>query len=302
MSIDVAQAVPVRGRPLEVELWSNRWIIHPMARRLAIWLARTPATPNMVSCFGVLAPLCAALAYTGLQPPVSVALGFLCHASWHVFDGADGELARRTGRASPTGELVDGVCDYTGQAILYVALAWMLSHSIGPWAWPLAALSGAARAVQANSYESRRRIYRYWGYGGGWIRQSLAEPQQDQPKGWLAKLGRAYLAISDRVARPAAIMEQAMAVRVARGGRLETYARGVFRCCQVEALKVSKPLSANARTVALGVAMAFGSPLWFFIYETVVLTALLLWSIRVHREADEVTTGFLLNPPRTTGL
>jgi hypothetical protein len=92
-----------------------------------------------------------------------------------------------------------------------------------------------------------------------------------------------------------------MTVRVAQGGRLETDARGVFRCCQLEALKVSKPLSANARTIALGVAMALGSPLWFFVYETVVLTALLVWSIRVHREADEATTYVLLNSPRTTG-
>ena len=36
------------------------------------------------------------------------------------------DLARLTGKASPTGELVDGVCDYSAHVVLYVVLAAML--------------------------------------------------------------------------------------------------------------------------------------------------------------------------------
>src|SRR5207248_612760 len=131
---------------------------------------------------------------------VSVVGGFACQLAWHVLDGADGELARRTGKSSPSGEVVDGVCDYLSQASVYSALALMLSHTLGGWAWALAATSGAARAVQANSYESRRRIYQYWGYGGRWIRQTVSGGD-GAPKGWLGFFARAYLSISDRVAR-----------------------------------------------------------------------------------------------------
>jgi phosphatidylglycerophosphate synthase len=38
----------------------------------------------------------------------------MLHMGWHVLDGADGDLARMTGRASPQGELFDGICDYVG--------------------------------------------------------------------------------------------------------------------------------------------------------------------------------------------
>ena len=46
--------------------------------------------------------------------------------AWHVTDGADGDLARLKGTASPTGELVDGVCDYSGHVFMYFAFAFLL--------------------------------------------------------------------------------------------------------------------------------------------------------------------------------
>src|SRR5207244_1396555 len=103
-----------------------------------------------------------------------------------------GDLARRTGRTSQVGEIVDGLCDYVGQAILYAALAVVLARAIGSWAWPVALTSAVARAVQANSYESRRREYQYWGHGRPWIRQTLFADRLER-RGVLAALGRLYL-------------------------------------------------------------------------------------------------------------
>src|SRR3954463_9278032 len=111
------------GRPPEMDDWLNARIFHPLAQRLARLLVPTPLTPNMVSVAGGLAIVAAALLYTRLEWPLSVALGVLAHASWHVLDGADGDLARMPGRSSPLGEMIDGVCDYFGHIVLYVLLA-----------------------------------------------------------------------------------------------------------------------------------------------------------------------------------
>jgi hypothetical protein len=287
------------GKPPELELWSNRWIVHPLSRRLAILLIPTPLTPNMVSCLGVVAAAGAAYFYgaqnwDGPAWPWSVACGFLCHVGWHVIDGADGELARRTGRSSPTGEVVDGVCDYAGQAVLYLALALLLSRTLGGWAWPLALLSGLSRAVQANSYESRRRTYQYWAYGAGWLRQSMDGAKgQDAPSGLLAALGRAYLAISERVARANGQLERALAAQLAESPAAAERARDLYRQGQAPALRAAQPLSANARTIALGLSMAGGSPLYFFLYEIVGLAFVLVWSLRVQVRADAAVTAAL---------
>jgi len=274
------------GKPQEIELWSNRILIHPLSRRVAGLLAPTPVTPNAVSCMGVAASAAGAFCYVALPWPAAAAAGFACQLAWHVLDGADGELARRTGRSSPSGEVVDGVCDYLAQVVLYSALALILSRTFGPWAWALAAASGAARAVQANSYESRRRTYQFWGYGRGWLRQSLGGGAREAPRGWLGVLGRAYLAVSDRVTPPNPQLDAAMRRRLDQGGTVAAQARALYRGVQVRAIVAAAPLASNLRTMAIGASMLAGSPLYFFLFEIFGLTGVLLWSLRVQACAD----------------
>lgn len=274
------------GKPQEIELWTNRVLIHPMSRRLATLLAPTPITPNIVSCMGALASAMAAACYLGLPWPWGVAAGFGLQIAWHVLDGADGALARLTGRSSPTGEVVDGVCDYLAQLILYSALAYILSASLGGWAWLLALGSGVSRAVQANSYESRRRTYQFWGYGGVWLKQSLGGQAREAPRGWLGALGHAYLAVSDRVAPSNPALETAMNRRLSLGLAEAAEARSVYRALQARAISAAAPLSANLRSIAIAVSMLAGSPLYFFLFEILGLTAVLMWSLRVQARSD----------------
>jgi phosphatidylserine synthase len=246
----------------------------------------------MVSVAGAGAAAAAAVCYAGLAYPLSVAAGFLAHVTWHVLDGADGELARRTGRSSPTGELVDGICDYAGQAILYAGLAVVLAAALGIWAWPLALASGLARAVQANSYESRRREYQYWGYGGSWIRQTLSAGGPSPPGG-LAALGRLYLVLSAKVARTNPQLQQALDRGLQSPGEGASQTRALYRAHQRRVIAAAAPLSANARTIALVLSMALGSPLYYFLYETFGLTLVLLWSLHAQRRADAALLGEL---------
>src|SRR5690606_30901139 len=85
--------------------------------------------------------------------PLTVAIGLALHLLWHVVDGADGDLARLTGRSSPRGELVDGICDYTSHAVLYLILGSLLHEQIGAVAWVLAVGAGLCRSLQAILYD-----------------------------------------------------------------------------------------------------------------------------------------------------
>ncbi|HEY3697177.1 CDP-alcohol phosphatidyltransferase family protein [Phenylobacterium sp.] len=281
------------GKPQEIELWSNRRLIHPLSRRLAEALRSTPVTPNAVSCMGVGASAAAAACYWGLSWPASVAAGFLCQIAWHVLDGADGELARRTGRSSPSGEVVDGVCDYLGQFVLYSALVLILARSLHGWAWALGLASGLARVLQANSYESRRRNYQYWACGRGWLKQSLGAGSRAAPRGWMAALAAAYLALSERVAGSCAELDAALSERLRQGADVERRTRLLYRRIQAPAVNAAAPLSANARTIAIGVSMLAGTPLYFFVYESVGLSLFLLWSLRLQAQADRALLAAL---------
>jgi phosphatidylglycerophosphate synthase len=165
---------PAKGRAPELEDALNRHLYHPLARRLARLLQPTGISPNAVSVAGMLLVWAAAWAYVTIVWPYGALLGFALHLGWHVVDGADGDLARLTGRASPTGEMVDGLCDYAAHVVLYLTLAAMLDDRIGAMAWILASAAGASHAFQTNHAESHRRNYLWWAYGVPWLKHAQA--------------------------------------------------------------------------------------------------------------------------------
>lgn len=258
---------PRTGKPREAQGWSNAHLFHPAAKRLASWLARTPVTPNMVSVFGAAMVVTAGLLYAWVATPAAIVAGFAIHLAWHVVDGADGDLARMTGRASPIGEVVDGLCDYSGHIVLYLLLAGALFPTLGWAAWGLAVAAGVSRVVQSVYAETQRRTYLWWAYGVPWLRTS----------GSTSAAGRLYLAISRALGAGTGAVEP-----FAGDPRLAPLAKREGR----RTLPLQVALGANARTVLLGLSMIAGSAAWFFLIEASVLNVLLLVSIVQQRRAS----------------
>lgn len=279
---------PAIGKPPELEDSLNLHLFHPLSRRIARALAPTPVTPNAVSVTGFVLVLAAGLAYTGLDWPLSVLVGFALHAFWHVVDGADGDLARLTGRTSPIGELVDGVCDYAGHVALYILLAAFLDDRIGGWAWAIASLAGVSRILQSNHAESQRRMYLWRAYGVPWLRQTESSEASALRRETVftrvfGPMARGYLALAEAMSPHAAAVDRAMATAFERRRRL----RGVYREASRTVLFLQRALGANPRTVLLGLSMAFGTPLYFFIAECTLFNLLLLLSVRWQNDLNQ---------------
>lgn len=270
MSADLAAAPPAPGRPLEIEEWTNRRIVHPLSKALVDRLEPTGISPNQVSVLGAVMAACSGLSYLALPWPLVAFAGLGFGVLWHVFDGADGQLARRTGRASPNGELVDGICDHAGQLALYLCLAISLSRQIGPLAFLLALGAGLSRAAQANAYETCRRNYRRWVYGASWIRQTLGSVDSKTGAG----LARLYLAVSEKVSADDHALESAMAETTA--GPKAARARAIYQVHMQPVVKRASLLSANWRTLAVFLSVLAGSPLWYLLWELVALNLALI--------------------------
>lgn len=277
-----------RDRRPELEDSLNRYLYHPLAGRLARLLRPAGISPNAVSVAGMVLVWAAAGAYTMVPWPMGAALGFALHLLWHVVDGADGDLARLTGRASPTGELVDGVCDYAGHAVLYIALAFMLDNSLGGWAWALAALAGASHIAQTNHAETQRRSYLWWAYGIPWLKHAQAAGDEVfEERSWFSStfawMARDYLKLPNLMtpwsARIDALAEAA-AGDPAKHARLRRLTR---RACR-RSLVFHKLVGPNPRTIILGLSMLAGSPLWFFLAEAVALNLVLAVSVAHHNK------------------
>jgi hypothetical protein len=293
-----ASASPNRtGRPPEMDDWLNGHVYHPLAQRLARLLVPTPLSPNMVSVAGGLAIVAAALLYTRLDWPVSVLAGFFAHAAWHVLDGADGDLARLTGRSSPVGEMVDGVCDYFGHIFLYVLLAAYGDRlGWGGWSWALASFAGAARIFQSNHAEGERRTYLWRGYGVPWLRQAYAARDRSLKRGLLfgavEPLARLYVAVASAGAATDEKID-ALLARACRKPGGEERARRVCRDASRLPLRLQTWLGANLRTIALAVSMAAGSPIWFFLWEIGPLNLLFAASLLAQRRSDRAIVARL---------
>jgi phosphatidylglycerophosphate synthase len=262
------------GRPSEIEEWTNLVLIHPLSRKLVDRLIPTGISPNAVSVAGVFVAAAGASAYAFLVWPASAFAGLALYVIWHVVDGADGDLARRTGRASLRGEIVDGICDHLSQVILYGALGWMAFVASGWVALPLAAFAGLSHFLQANSYETARRKYRRWVYGATSLREEL-KPAKDS--GVVARaLGLFYLSASKTVAVDDSDLEGLMARLVVSPVTAET-ARRLYREYHQPIVKRRAVLSSNHRTIMAFLSVFAGLPIAFFIYEVTILNAAMAW-------------------------
>ena len=225
----------------------------------------------MVSIAGAVMVVTAGLLYARVGTPAAIAAGFLIHLLWHVVDGADGDLARMTGRASPIGEMVDGMCDYFGHIALYLLLGSMLDDSLGWAAWLLAISAGFSRAVQSVFAESSRRSYQWWAYGVPWIQHNKA-----------ASAGMGLTGLMTRLYLGASTMLLGATTRVnaiVTGAEVDPSERQRIARLAREAgpafLLAPAVLGANPRTILLGLSMIAGTPVWFFLLEAVLLNIVL---------------------------
>jgi hypothetical protein len=276
-----------RARPRELEDPLNLHIYHPLAARLARLLVPTPISPNMVSVVSGLLVVAGALAYTRMVWPAGVLLGFTCHFLWHVVDGADGDLARMTGRASATGELVDGVCDYAGNVIMYFLFAFLLDDTLGGWAWVLAVGAGASHIVQTNHAESQRRTYLWWAYGVPWLKNAAGAGDDAvfAKQGWFSRYfgfwGTGYVRLAAWMSPGAGAIDAALAAAAGDAARTERI-RALVRRESRTSIRLEKILGGNVKTLLIGAAMAFGSAAYYFLAVAVLLNLVLAVSVRHH--------------------
>jgi phosphatidylglycerophosphate synthase len=275
-------------RPRELQDPLNHYLYHPLAWQLARRLAHTPLTPNMVSVLGALMVVAAGIAYANLAWPLGAALGMALHMGWHVVDGADGDLARLTGRSSPIGEMVDGLCDYSSHAVLYLILGWVMAQQPGFFSggigWALLVVAGVSHAVQSNHVEVQRRQYQWWVYGTPWLRHSHGQGDSATSKSIFGGLVSAYLNAASGMTPHALKIDAAVDAAKDDPARLAVIATAV-RAEAPPLLFMCKVLGPNPRAIVLGLSMFAGTPLWYMLYQAIVLNLLLAISVAMHNSA-----------------
>lgn len=278
----------IATRPRELQDPLNFYFYHPLAARLARLLLPTGISPNLVSVGGAVALVLATWAFVSLTWPLNAAIGLAFMLAWHVIDGADGDLARMTGKSSATGELVDGVCDYFGNTVMYFAFAFWLDDTLGGWAWALACSAAASHVLQTNHAETQRRLYAWRVYGRSWLRRA-AESGDDvfKKKNWFTRWfgfwGEGYVWLSNLMSPSANPLDEALA---AAGPDKTARIRALIRDRSRASLALEMALGANPKTFIIAASIALGGPLYYFLALLTALNLILIVSIVHHKRVE----------------
>ena len=277
-------------RTSEIEEWTNRVFVHPISRALVTVLARWGVSPNAVSLAGLALGAGAAWAYLDYARWPMVALGFVLMIGWHVMDGADGQLARLTGKTSEIGKALDGLADHGTFVLVYLALAVAAARAEGSWVWTWAVAAGVSHAVQASTYEAQRYAYDYWAQGKESGRVLTPDEFRAEAAGatgaaWaLGQLQLLYLVVQARTGAGGGPVEVRLAEAVRQRGRAPV--AEAYRATHLAGVRRWNLLCSNYRTVAIAVACLAGSPVWFFAFEAVVLNVVFVALLAMRRRND----------------
>ncbi len=149
-------------RNTEIEEATNLYFIHPISSWLVPVLAKAGIHPNTVSLAGAACGILAAAAYGFHETRGMVFVGLGLMVVWHILDGADGQLARLTNKVTPSGFVIDGLCDYATFGAIYIVIGLLLAKTQSGSAWVLVILAGLSHAVQSAAFERQRESYIYW--------------------------------------------------------------------------------------------------------------------------------------------
>ena len=276
-------------RTWEIEEATNRYIIHPLSRGLVTPLARWGVPPNAVSLAGMGLGAAAAVAYYHYAAWPLAVLGFALMIGWHVLDGADGQLARLTGRTSEMGKVLDGLCDHLTFALVYLSLALALTPLLGGWVWLAAALAGLSHLAQASAYEFRRQAYDFWVHGKGEAPAATLNEARQTLEGTrglersFARLHVHYLQMQRRLSAVDARLHARLHAALRKD---KDRARAAYRSVNLKSVHHWSLLCSNYRTVALFVACLAGWPVYFFLFEIVILNAVFAWLVQAQRRRN----------------
>ena len=270
----------------EIEEFTNLHIIHPISSWLVPHFIRLNITPNMVSSFGMLCGLLAGLCYYHYQTQAFAILGFMLMFMWHVFDGADGQLARATQNFSEIGKVIDGVCDYVTFISVYVGLSLALTPVVGGEIWYLSIFAGICHAIQSGAYELQRSEYDFWGKGKEnadlpSINDLIAEGEGKSALGQIAnQLHIGYIRMQYAFSGVDRNFRHSIKEVLNLAPEKENDIRSLYRELYAPAVNSWSILCANYRTFAIFLASIIGEPIYYFLFEVIALNLALIFLVQ----------------------
>lgn len=257
-------------------------------------------SPNAVTlaamCLGAGAGVC----FYFTDPAVNLA-GALLLVWANMYDSADGQLARMTGRSSTFGRMLDGFCGDVWFVTIYAAICLRLTPQWGPWAWALGAAAGYCHARQTALADYYRNVHLFFlkGKAGSELTHTSALKEACGRLSWkrnfLLKTGNLlYLRYTKGQEEQTPRLQVLLGlVRAQYADDAPEWLRRSFRAKSLPLMKYANMLSFNTRAIALFAGLLAGAPWLYFVFEATALNLMFVYMLAKHERFCAAFAGEL---------
>ena len=277
-------------KSLDTEEFIDIHFYRPIGYRWALLFNKLNVSPNSVTVASIFIGIAAGICFYFQSLAINI-VGMLLLVWANMYDSADGQLARMTGKKSALGRILDGTAGDLWFISIYAAICLRLTpEGWGIWIWLLAATTGFFHSKQAAMADYYRNIHLLFlkGKSGSELSHSPQLKENFRKMKWrdgvIYKLFEAFY-INYTVGQEAwtpRFQEMMNIIREKYDGQAPEWFRTAFRAKSLPLMKYTNMLSFNTRVIALFVSLFINMPWLYFLFEITVLNAMLLYMIRRH--------------------
>ena len=277
-------------KSLDTEEFIDIHFYRPIGYRWALLFNKLNVSPNSVTVASIFIGIAAGICFYFQSLAINI-VGMLLLVWANMYDSADGQLARMTGKKSALGRILDGTAGDLWFISIYAAIFLRLTpEGWGIWIWLLAATTGFFHSKQAAMADYYRNIHLLFLKGKSGSELSHSPQLKENFKkmkwrdGFIYKLFEAFY-INYTVGQEAwtpRCQEMMNIIREKYDGQAPEWFRTAFRAKSLPLMKYTNMLSLNTRVLALFVSLFINMPWLYFLFEITVLNAMLLYMIRRH--------------------
>lgn len=277
-------------KSLDTEEFIDIHFYRPIGYRWALLFNRLNVSPNSVTVASIFIGIAAGICFYFQSLAINI-VGMLLLVWANMYDSADGQLARMTGKKSALGRILDGTAGDLWFISIYAAICLRLTpEGWGIWIWLLAATTGFFHSKQAAMADYYRNIHLLFLKGKSGSELSHSPQLKENFKkmkwrdGFIYKLFEAFYInyTEGQEAWTPRFQEMMNIIREKYDGQAPEWFRTAFRAKSLPLMKYTNMLSFNTRVIALFVSLFINMPWLYFLFEITVLNAMLLYMIRRH--------------------
>lgn len=281
----------------------------PIGYMWAVLCAKVGIKPNAITIASIFIGVAAGIMFYYSDLWLNI-IGMLLLIWANSFDSADGQLARMTQQYSRIGRILDGVSGDLWFASIYIAICLRTQENVQFFdnytgaIWVIAVLAGLCHAKQAAAADYYRQFHLYFLKGKEGSELDSVE-QLDKNYAAISWKGNFWKKLTMYFYRNYTANQEALTPRMQElrrelksrfgEGEISQQFRDDFRAKSKPLMKYTNWLSFNLRTIALFASLFAGMPWLYFMFELVVLNAMLIYMIKRHERICKRLTTDLKN-------